>query len=534
MEKIDLTQSDVDSYLANTDEFWDTFHKSLKAPFSLWKDHKEKTKKQWAQFVKNNDSSVSILNIIFENAPVLKGEFPVSFAEQTGLILTNYRLFFNGNAGLVIIPLKDLLFYGERIKKGEGWLDEDESKFIIEYTKNGESLSIELFSLMRKEYIENTKNAGEFRELDDVSHSLLSMTFYNFEKKGLNVPKIEFLPDSDDAGDKPPGSFDAAQTIQNVMTSVKTMNLKKWITEIKDSVSQIGKFLSNTNKEELIGTIKNFHHLTLVGVGLILISLIVGWWLMVPIALGSYFLLSQRKNISSGVEKQVSILGTWVIIGLFVLRTLFLMGGGADVPDDQKMFIDEWQRLKKIDDTSGGNKHLKDNRSEIEKWYGEFVKHKSTNSGDIILVKHDGIEYNLSPEIPLEGLDNNVKSIKEGDKVYFTGTLNGERSLTNSGALDEPEMLVKCTKLTNIDMNIVYFEISQEEIIAAKKAAVEAKAAAERRSRMCDLEGCTRDGKGWNYYTESQGSAFGYEQIGCLKKYTTGGYCSKHHCAIGR
>ena len=110
----------------------------------------------------------------------------------------------------------------------------------------------------------------------------------------VNVPKIEYLADTDDVGEKPFEPSDAVQTAQKVMATVKTMNLKKWITEIKDSVSQIGKFLSNTTKEELIGTIKNFHYLTLVGVGLILISLLVGWWLMVPIALGSYFLLSQR------------------------------------------------------------------------------------------------------------------------------------------------------------------------------------------------------------------------------------------------
>ena len=44
------------------------------------------------------------------------------------------------------------------------------------------------------------------------------------------------------------------------------------------------------------------------------------------------------------------------------------------------------------------------------------------------------------------------------------------------------------------------------------------------------LDGCTRDGKGWYYYAESQGNYFGYEMIGCVKKYTTGGYCSREHC----
>jgi hypothetical protein len=432
MAKIDLTQSDVNKYLATIDEFWDTFHKGLKAPFSLWNENKEDSKESWIKRVGRTNELVSLLNLIFKNTPLLKGEFPVG--KSRFMILTNYRLFINMDTGLVIIPLKDLTFFGEDLFHGER-VDETST---IEYKQNGETLIIRLSTYMGGGYVEKTKRAGEYNDLDDLSQSLLSMTHYDYEKKNLNPQNFELL--------KTNSPISSLFSIINV----KKMNMKKWL---------------------------------------------------------------------------------YLGIGLFFL--VYLFSGGANVPDGQKMFIDKWQRLKDVNDTSGGKKHLKDNRSKIEKWYGKFVKHKSTISGDIILVKHDGIEYNLSPEIPLEGLDNNVKSIKEGDKVYFTGTLNGERSLTNSGALDEPEMLVKCTKLTNIDMNIVYFEITQEEINEFRLAELERKKEAERRSRMCELDGCNRDGNGWNYYAESQGTFFGYESIGCLKKYTTGGYCSKKHCAQG-
>jgi len=49
----------------------------------------------------------------------------------------------------------------------------------------------------------------------------------------------------------------------------------------------------------------------------------------------------------------------------------------------------------------------------------------------------------------------------------------------------------------------------------------------------CKLAGCDREGQGWNYYSTSQGSMFGMEMIGCVRKYETGGYCSKNHCAEG-
>jgi len=46
----------------------------------------------------------------------------------------------------------------------------------------------------------------------------------------------------------------------------------------------------------------------------------------------------------------------------------------------------------------------------------------------------------------------------------------------------------------------------------------------------CELNGCDRQGQGWNSYSTSQGTQFGLEQIGCVKKYTTGGSCSREHC----
>ena len=225
--------------------------------------------------------------------------------------------------------------------------------------------------------------------------------------------------------------------------------------------------------------------------------------------------------VSLGIQQEIKMKNMYQLIIL-----LLLIGCSADIPNEQQNFIDKWQSLKEMDNKSGGNEHLKLNTSQVIKWFGEVI----SGSDNSVLVDYKGIEYTLYPGISLQNRSNNLASLENGDEVYFTGTLNGEKSFTLGGMLRAPEMKVICKKLTNIDETIIYYEITLEEIVAANKAAVEAKAAAERRSRMCRLDGCTRDGNGWDYYSESQGSAFGVDFVGCVRKYTTGGYCSKDHC----
>ena len=196
MAKLNITQENLNEYLTSTDGFWKSFQKSLKAPFSSWNDFKEHSKDEWAHECKTDDDMAGYLNIIFDNTPVLKGEFPTVYADGSGLILTNYRLFFNDDDGLLIIPLKDLIFYGERvIKGGDGWLDSDEEKFIIEYNINGKTEEIELHQWILPEWVEKAKNAEEYNDLDDTANSLLRLTFYDYEKNDLEVEKIEYLPD---------------------------------------------------------------------------------------------------------------------------------------------------------------------------------------------------------------------------------------------------------------------------------------------------------------------------------------------------
>jgi len=88
---------------------------------------------------------------------------------------------------------------------------------------------------------------------------------------------------------------------------------------------------SNDN-EDLINDIKNFHLHTLLGAGLsiiflvfcFIITLAVRWYLMIPIAIGSAYLLFSRKDNSTGLEKKVCTYGLWVIIGLFIVRDIYM------------------------------------------------------------------------------------------------------------------------------------------------------------------------------------------------------------------
>lgn len=198
MNNQDISQEHVDKYLAMTDEFWETSQKSLKAPFSIFNDSEIinhcTTKELWAQTINSIPDHVAVFNIIFDNAPVLKGEFPAVCARKSGTILTNYRLFYKAPAGLHIIPLKDLISYSEPTE-GE--------PAVIEYNRHGETLSIVCESnYMDPEFVQSVINAKEFKDLEDIQNRLLSMTFYDFEKKNLTAPKIEFLVTDDTKFDK--------------------------------------------------------------------------------------------------------------------------------------------------------------------------------------------------------------------------------------------------------------------------------------------------------------------------------------------
>ena len=53
-----MNQKKLNEYLADTNEFWTTFHISLKAPFSFFNEFKNLSKKGWASECKKTKECV--------------------------------------------------------------------------------------------------------------------------------------------------------------------------------------------------------------------------------------------------------------------------------------------------------------------------------------------------------------------------------------------------------------------------------------------------------------------------------------------
>ena len=43
MDNISITQEDIDKHIATKEDFWNTFHNMLKAPYAFWREEKSKS-----------------------------------------------------------------------------------------------------------------------------------------------------------------------------------------------------------------------------------------------------------------------------------------------------------------------------------------------------------------------------------------------------------------------------------------------------------------------------------------------------------
>ena len=215
-----------------------------------------------------------------------------------------------------------------------------------------------------------------------------------------------------------------------------------------------------------------------------------------------------------------------------VITSILFISCGYDVPDSQQEFINKWKTIKKgykNADTSSETKRwkdkgynfLKNNKSKVDKWYGKVKDVYTTNS---VVVEHKGIEYTLKPKT--KNNSGSIGGMKKGEKVLFSGYLNGESSLTTGGAISEPEMNVILYELTNIDLSYTYFETSNTK----PPETTESRSSI---SKTCQLDGCNRSGTGWRYYTGSDLPSYRYSCVrlgpstGHSLSYT---YCTKSHC----
>ena len=94
----------------------------------------------------------------------------------------------------------------------------------------------------------------------------------------------------------------------------------------------------------LMETIKAFNLTTFAGMALLLLfgifmlftTLYVRWWLMIPLAAVGAWLLHNRRQDATGLEKQVCCYGFWLFLAFLLFRDIMLSHKMAGLIDNLK------------------------------------------------------------------------------------------------------------------------------------------------------------------------------------------------------
>jgi len=105
------------------------------------------------------------------------------------------------------------------------------------------------------------------------------------------------------------------------------------------------------NENGMVESIKKFHMLTFVGLGLLLLFIIfcfittvaVRWWLMIPIAVAGVIVLYTRMKQASGLEKKVCLFAVWGMVTVFVLRDIVMSYRVASLLDGMQDLADQFR-----------------------------------------------------------------------------------------------------------------------------------------------------------------------------------------------
>ena len=188
-----LNQNDIDQNVAGTEEFWNSFHNMLKAPYAFWREYNSKSLQEWVDICWNTDAIVLGITNLSEY-PVLKGEGLVCCLE-TGMVLTNYRFIYSEEGSLINIPLHNLLHYDIMSDATDTRQD-----LVIKYLKNGNEETLRIDYWIKDEIVRAVRNAGEFESLNDTQKLILETSHYDLGKTGLSAPKIGMLDKSPSKG----------------------------------------------------------------------------------------------------------------------------------------------------------------------------------------------------------------------------------------------------------------------------------------------------------------------------------------------
>jgi hypothetical protein len=175
---------------------------------------------------------------------------------------------------------------------------------------------------------------------------------------------------------------------------------------------------------------------------------------------------------------------------LLLIVLLLIIGCGDSLPDEQQGFIDEWKdlksrynsenhsiRKKKIENEARTLFSINSPPREIRGWIGNV---KDPGGG---ILKNKGIEFKVISNhkefipkgIPTFGVslsdlnfeegyeyDKNIwEEIDIGEKLKFDGKIVNELSITISGAIKQPELVVYANKLLRMKDNSIIWDLTK-------------------------------------------------------------------------
>tara|TARA_X000000368_G_C22895488_1_gene651673 strand:+ start:64 stop:648 length:585 start_codon:yes stop_codon:yes gene_type:complete len=182
-----IDQKNLDKNVANNEEFWNTFHNMLKAPYAFWRDCSSNSLQEWIDICWNSEHIILAIKYLGEY-PILKGEGLVC-STDTGQLITNYRYIYAEGNSLINIPLHNLLHY-DIVSSS----DDSRSDLLIKYLKNGNEEVLRIDTWIQDEIVRAVRDAAEFKNLDESQKKILELSHYELSKLGLDSHKISMLP----------------------------------------------------------------------------------------------------------------------------------------------------------------------------------------------------------------------------------------------------------------------------------------------------------------------------------------------------
>lgn len=188
-----MNQEQIDKYVANTKEYWDSFLNSLQAPYAFWKECKDHSLQGWVDICWDSPHIVQAINNL-KQFPVLKGEALVVTLDN-GMLLTNYRFISSEEGVLINIPLHNMTHYDIQTDASDKGND-----LVIKYSKSGQDKILRIDYWIKDEIVAAVRDAGEFNTLTDIQKEILEISHYELSKLGVNAPKVGMLEKTEEKG----------------------------------------------------------------------------------------------------------------------------------------------------------------------------------------------------------------------------------------------------------------------------------------------------------------------------------------------